>query len=1011
MDQERERIEADLRGLIAGEVRCDDVFLQLYASDASLYELRPLGVVRPRSTADVVACVKYAAENNLPIHARGAGTGLAGESLGSGLVLDFSHSMRRIVANHGESVRVQPGVVHATLNRYLATSGRLFGPDPATRSVTTIGSVVALDGAGSHWLRYGSARRHVVSLQCVLADGTEIVAGRHPVDDPATDERNAPRRALVRRLADLLVRNQSLIAEHQPKTLVNRSGYNLREALSDGHVDLTKLLVGSEGTLALITEATLRTSPIPKHRGLAILFFDRLESAARGAIEAGRLDVAACDLMDRRLLTLARDTDDRYQALIPREAEAMLLVEQDADSPGELRERLDAVITQLQRRSKLAFDSRITTERDERNLYWRITRRVVPTLYRLRGTARPLPFVEDVAVPPDTLPDFLVRVQNVLKTHSVTASMFAHAGHGQLHIRPFLDLGNPDDVAKMQDLATDLYQEVLAVGGTISGEHGDGLSRTWFVRRQFGPLYDVLREVKRIFDPQNIFNPGKVVADVPQPLTKNFRPALVSGVNEQAVIDGENEAVINGEQSDSATVRPDDAPPDDNAAPPLTYHLLWKSEDIALTAKNCNGCGRCRTQSLDERMCPIFRFAPAEEASPRAKANLVRGILSGRLDTSELTSDSLKSVADLCVNCHQCRLECPAAVDIPKLMTEFKAQYVADNGLRFGDWFFTRIDMFSRYAALIRPVTNWAFGNRLMRWLLEKSFGIAHGRKLPRIAPRNFLRRAARRRLTRPSRSEGRKVLYFVDTYANWYDGQLAEAFVSVLEHNGVAVYVHPGQLSSGMIMLSLGAADDARRVAAKNVAMLADAVRQGYHIVCTEPSAALCLSHDYLNLLDDDDARLVAQNTSEACAYLWKMHQAGKLELDFSPVSAIVGYHLPCHLRALETGSPGESLLRLVPGLSVQRIEKGCSGMAGMFGIKQENYRTSLRAGWGLISALRDPAIFVGATECSTCKMQMEQGTTKPTIHPLKLLALAYGLMPELSALLTARGEELIVT
>ena len=224
-------------------------------------------------------------------------------------------------------------------------------------------------------------------------------------------------------------------------------------------------------------------------------------------------------------------------------------------------------------------------------------------------------------------------------------------------------------------------------------------------------------------------------------------------------------------------------------------------------------------------------------------------------------------------------------------------------------------------------------------------------------------------------------------------------------------MYVHPDQVQSGMSAISLGAVDVARRLAARNVAILADAVRQGYHIVATEPAAALAMTHEYLNLLDDDDARLVAENTSEACPYLWRLHQSGKLELDFKPVNATVGYHLPCHIQALEVGNPGENLLRLIPGLDVRRIERGCSGMAGTFGLRRENYRSSLRAGWGLISALRDPDLQAGTTECSSCKMQMEQGTTKPTIHPLKILALAYGLMPELENLLTMRGEDLVVT
>jgi Fe-S oxidoreductase len=270
---------------------------------------------------------------------------------------------------------------------------------------------------------------------------------------------------------------------------------------------------------------------------------------------------------------------------------------------------------------------------------------------------------------------------------------------------------------------------------------------------------------------------------------------------------------------------------------------------------------------------------------------------------------------------------------------------------------------------------------------------------------------ATRRRLTRPVSTARRKVLYFVDIYANWFDVQLAEAFLAVMEHNGARVYVHPQQQSSGMHLLSLGVIDRARRMAARNVARLAEAVRQGYTVVCTEPSAALALRHEYPQLLGTPDAQLVADNTSEACTYLWELHRKGNLELDLQPLNATVGYHLPCHLRALEVGTPGENLLRLVPGLTVRRIEKGCSGMAGLYGLKRENYRASLRAGWGLISALRSPTLQAGTTECSTCKMQMEQGTTKPTLHPIKLLALAYGRMPELAGRLHARGEELVVT
>jgi Fe-S oxidoreductase len=410
-------------------------------------------------------------------------------------------------------------------------------------------------------------------------------------------------------------------------------------------------------------------------------------------------------------------------------------------------------------------------------------------------------------------------------------------------------------------------------------------------------------------------------------------------------------------------------------------------------------------------MCPIFRLAPSEEATPRAKANLVRAILTGQLDPGMLAQEELKEIADLCVHCHMCRLECPSEVDIPKLMVEAKSAYVETNGLRPSDWFMTHIDLLSDIGSKLRTIANWAVGNRQARWLLEKTVGIAQGRKLPRFSRVSFIERAGRQPIGKPSRHADPKVFYFVDTYANYCDTQLAEAVVAILRHNGVAVYVHPRQRHSGMPMVAAGAIDRARRVAQRNVGLCAEAVRQGYTVVASEPTATLCLTREYPHLLDDEDARLVAAHSSDVCHYLWRRHQLGKLQLDLKPQHLVIGYHAPCHLLALEVGTPGQNLLRLIPGVSVHPIDCGCSGMAGTYGLKRANYRNSLRAGWGLISAIRDAKIQVGATECSACKMQMEQATSKPTIHPLKILALAYGLMPELAAQLTARGEKLVVT
>ena len=424
LEQHRETVLDDLRGVIAGEVRCDDVFVQLYASDASIHEIRPLAVVRPRSTADVVACVHYAAEKEIPIHARGAGTGVAGESLGPGLVIDFARYLRRVVRIDDETVRVQPGVIRERLNTQLRKQGRHFGPDPANGAVTTMGSMIAVDAAGSRWLRYGSARRHVRRLQVVTADGELLEVGREPLTDGTVLYPHPRKRELTGRLAALLGQHADLIREHRSKCPISRCGYNLLGVHEDDHLDLARLLVGSEGTLALITEAELATQPLPRHRGVVLLLFDSLEKASRAAIQILSWQPSACDLMDRRHISLARETEVRFDLLIPAETEAVLLVEQEGDEALEVRDALRQLVDAICRRDRLAFGARQAFDPEETELFWRLSNTVSPASYPLKGPSRPVPLVEDMAVPPEALPEFVVRLQNVLKRREVTTSLF-----------------------------------------------------------------------------------------------------------------------------------------------------------------------------------------------------------------------------------------------------------------------------------------------------------------------------------------------------------------------------------------------------------------------------------------------------------------------------------------------------------------------------------------------------------------------------------------------------------
>jgi Fe-S oxidoreductase len=397
-------------------------------------------------------------------------------------------------------------------------------------------------------------------------------------------------------------------------------------------------------------------------------------------------------------------------------------------------------------------------------------------------------------------------------------------------------------------------------------------------------------------------------------------------------------------------------------------------------------------------MCPIFRATQAEAASPRAKANLMRYLLEETTDSRLLSSDDVRAVADLCVNCKMCASECPAHVNIPKLMLEAKAAHVSEHGLTRSDWVLSRTEAFARWASTFAFAANVALVSDLGRWLLEKVFGVARQRRLHPFAHLSFLQRAARRGWTRRGKSQRPSVAYFVDIFANYNDPQVAEAAVSVLEHNGIDVYVPPGQVGCGMAPLAYGDAEAAMETAQHNVRIFADLAREGYPIVCSEPTAAVMLRRDYLDLLEDADAALVAERTVELTAFLGDLHRQGKLRTDFQPLTLSIGHHVPCHLKALGRPPAGPELLSLIPGLRVHTIDVSCSGMAGTFGLKSENYAVSLEAGRPMLDELRRPGIFFGSTECSTCRLQMEEGSGKRTLHPAQYLALAYGLMPEIA-------------
>ncbi|MEZ6066263.1 MAG: FAD-linked oxidase C-terminal domain-containing protein [Planctomycetaceae bacterium] len=787
-----------MAGSFAGDLRFDRVSQALYATDASLYEIAPLGVAFPRHVEDLQVLARYAEEFNFALVPRGAGTGLAGGGLGGGLIVDCSRYLTNIRSIGEETVEVESGVVLDTLNARLRQQGRYFPPDPSNASVTTIGGMLGVDAAGSHAIRVGSTRDHVVNIDTVHAGGVRCVWGNESLE--MTRHRGGPgdtdtftfQRIAVSRLAHLLKENRDLILQRQPGLIRNCAGYHLRGLLADEHVNVPRLLVGSEGTLGMFASATLHTIPIPPHRGVALLLFGRMDVALDSVQRLVEQQPSACDLIDRRLLSLGRDADARFERIIPQTAEAALIIEQTAYTEAQARQRIRLTIDAARAADASMQIAAEGYRPEEIDFLWSLPRKVVPNLTRLTGATRPQPFVEDIAVPPPMLRETLRRAQQLMQKYRVTASLYAHAASGQIHLRPFLPLPTSADAQKIEALARELYDVVLSVGGTISGEHGDGLSRTSFLRTQYGPMYRLFREVKDIFDPHNLLNPGKIVSDNPHLTIQNFRalPARTA---------------VATDSNDTATVVSPETTGAVEAEGLVPLQLVWSREQLADEALRCNGCGVCRTDDAQLRMCPLFREQPDEAASPRAKANAVRMVLTGFLDSGAAASEEMKRVADYCFNCKQCQIECPSHVDIPHLAIEAKSRYVAANGLRRGDWALAHAHSFGRLGQILAPVSNWLLNSRTARWLLERVVGIARDRKLPRFASRTFLGSVGKTHSVRSGPLARGTVVYFVDHYANYHDTQLAWSFVRLLELIGIPVYVPPEQTASGMAMISAG--------------------------------------------------------------------------------------------------------------------------------------------------------------------------------------------------------------
>ncbi|WP_227376194.1 FAD-binding and (Fe-S)-binding domain-containing protein [Haladaptatus halobius] len=980
-DVARPGLVADLRKRVEGEVRFDEYSRQLYATDASAYEVTPIGVVFPRSTADVSAVMAYCAKREIPVLPRGGGTSLAGQSVNEAVVLDFTRHMDALLDfdPEGRTARAQPGIVLGDLNRALADRDLKFAPDPAWGDKSALGGAIGNNSTGAHSLKYGKTDAYVEECEVVLADGTVTRFGEVTIDELREaadgDSLEAEIYAEILRIVD---EETEAVHDAFPQLKRNVSGYNLDrlvEEADDGSVNLARLLAGSEGTLAIVTEATVSLEPVPETKSMALLTYGSLNAAMEDVAPILDHDPAAVEVLDDVLVSLARDTEEFRDVveMLPEGTDSVLLVEFYAEDDEDGREKVARL--RNDREGNRALAAMEAHDEAERARFWKLRKSGLPILLSRTTDAKHISFIEDAAVPPENLPEYVAEFQQVLEENDTFASVYAHAGPGCLHVRPLIDTKSPAGVNQMEAIADGVTDLVVEYGGSVSGEHGDGRARTQWNRKLYGErVWNIFRDLKSAFDPDWLLNPGQVCGDVSVTENLRFSPDYGFDAGFDPALNWENE---NGFQG---------------------------------MVELCHGCGGCRggQETTGGVMCPTYRAADEEITSTRGRANMLRQAMSGSLpDDEQFDVEFMHEVMELCIGCKGCARDCPSEVDMAKLKAEIEHEYHQRHGASLRDWLFAHIGRLSALGSTLAPLSNWATKLPGSRTLAEKTVGIASERSLPTFH-RESLEDWFEERGARVAEEDAdRRVLLFPDTYTNYNHPEAGKAAVRVLEAAGVHVRLPDGVTASGRPAHSKGFLDRARGQAERNVATLAPFVRDGWDVVVVEPSDAVMFQSDYLDLLPaseesgsssgqyaeprsaDPEAggirtevERLAANTYGVCEYL----DTFDFDLPFDGSGSLT-YHGHCHQKATKKDHHAVGVLRRA-GYEVDALDSGCCGMAGSFGYEAEHYSMSRAIGSILFDQVdasdRDTVVAPGAS----CRTQLGDWQGEEPPHPIEKVA-----------------------
>ncbi len=969
----------DLKERLEGELYHDKVMKTLYATDASAYREMPLAVAMPKTEEDIITLIHFARDYKTAIIPRTAGTSLAGQVVGSGIIVDVSKYFTKILEVNKEEawVRVQPGVVRDDLNHHLKPYGLYFGPETSTANRAMIGGMIGNNSCGSNSVVYGSTREHLLSVDMVMADGrpttfAEMDAAtfdRKCKDEAATSsiESNAYRQ--IRYLLEDEA-NRAEINDHYPKKSIPRrnTGYALDLLLDmvpfregGSPFNFCKLIAGSEGTLGFITEAKLALQPLPpKEKALLCAHFDTVHDALKANLIALRYGPSACELMDHYILECTKENIEqrKNRFFVQGDPKAILAVELSRERPQELEKEMASMIKDM-KESGLGYHFPVV-KGEEIKKVWTLRKAGLGLLSNIPGDAKPVAVIEDTAVDVNDLPDYIAEFNEILKKHALYCVHYAHAGSGELHLRPIIDLKTQEGNQLFKTIADEIATLVKKYKGSLSGEHGDGRLRGAYIPYMIGEKnYALLKSLKESWDPDYIFNPGKIIDT----------PPMNTYLRYQA-----------GQET-------------------KTFETLLNFDNvqgIQRAAELCNGSGDCRKTVLTGgTMCPSYMATRNEKDTTRARANILRETLTHSNKKNPFDSEEVKEVMDLCLSCKGCKSECPSNVDVGKMKAEFLHQYYKSNGIPLRTKLIANFTSLSAVASKAPWAYNFIFSNALTSGIAKKFSGFAKERSIPKLGKVTLRKWYQKNKATNfgiSSKSNQGKVYLFCDEFTNYNDLSIGITTIKLLAQLGYEVII-PEHWESGRTYLSKGLLDGAKKMAEHNVALLQDLITESTPLVGIEPSAILTFRDEYPDLVPEElalQAKEVASNALLLEEFLMRETDKGKISgQQFTNRKKLIKLHGHCHQKALSSLTPTKRLLSLPKNYQVHLIPSGCCGMAGSFGYEKEHYELSMKVGELVLfpTVRKQSEEVLIAAPGTSCRHQIKDGTGREAQHPAEIL------------------------